>query len=315
MDNDGRSERLFGAWMRSRQIPRDSVAISTKVVGPGGDAVLRHRYDVLGRRERPTEAGLTKAQICDACDASLARLGVDAIDLYEIHWPARYVPKFGETGARYNPALEHDCASFDEQLDAIQALFESGKIRSWGVSNETTYGLTAFVERCKARKLPAPVSIQNDYSLADRRFETELAEACSLNGIKLLAFGVMCGGTLSGKYNRGNVPEVESRHKTMPGFQSRYTSKSTLKAAEAYEALAAAHHLTPTQLAVNWCVTRDFCASAILGARNADQLLDQLDALKHLDKISPDLVRDVDRVHHRCPNPNYSDTHSQYYAT
>ncbi|KAH8070827.1 oxidoreductase [Aureococcus anophagefferens] len=275
-DNDGRAETLFGRWLREREIARGSVVISTKVVGPGGDKVLPHRYDALGTPpgDRPS---------------------------FEIHWPARYVPKFGESGARFNPDLAVSCPSFDEQLDAIEALLEAGKIAAWGVSNETTFGLTTFLERAKARNMPGPASIQNDYSLCDRRFETELAEACHHGDVGLLVFGAMCGGTLSGKYNRGRMPRDEARHREMPGYQARCTCAATLRAAEEYADLAAAHGLSPAHLALAWCYSRSFVASTILGARHVAQLEDQLDALAAAAKVTPAL--DVDHAHRPQPAP------------
>ena len=316
----GYSEFVFGEWLRVRAIDRDSVVISTKVAGDGGNSSLACRYDVLGRPFAPGEpvpkkAKLSKVQIIDACDASLKRLGVETIDLLETHWPSRYVPKFGETGARYNRALEHAFVSFEEQLDAMAELMAAGKIRAWGVSNETTYGVATFCAMAKLKGLPPPASIQNDYSLCDRRFETELAEACSpLHGdVGLVAYGVLCGGTLAGKYSFGRKPAGEARHKNMPGFQSRYTSAATLKAAEDYEELAKAHGMTVLQLSLAYAYSRPFLATAILGARDPPQLEAQLEALDHVAKITPELCRKIDRVHHVCPNPNYSDTHSQFY--
>lgn len=316
----GYSEFVFGEWMKDRKIPRDKIVITTKVAGDGGNTSLACRYDVLGRpfsaeEPVPKKAKLTAVQITDACDASLKRLGVEYIDLLETHWPSRYVPKFGETGARYNRSLEHPFVSFDEQLDAMAALIKSGKVRAWGVSNETTYGVATFAAYAKLRGLPPPVSIQNDYSLCDRRFETELAEACSpLHcDVGLLCYGALCGGTLAGKYSFGRVPAAEARHKNMPGFQSRYTSAATLKAAEDYEELAKKNGMTVLELSLAYCYSRPFMASVILGARNPKQLAQQLDALDHVDKITPELSRQIDRIHHVCPNPNYSDTHSQFY--
>ena len=313
----GYSEYVFGEWMKQRKIPRDSIVVSTKVAGAGGNLeAIKTRYATLGRNFSkdeavPARAELTKRQILDACEASLIRLGLDYIDLYETHWPSRYVPKFGETGARflrrgtvhrpshprrdlfgrstrrdrplgrstrrpprppprtihaasaaiaslddprgirgdrplgrsarhpprpprrtiraapladpsrYNPALEHDFVPFEEQLEAMAELYKAGKIRSWGVSNETTFGVATFLAIAKIKGLPPPVSIQNDYSLCDRRFETELAEACSpLHGdMGLVAYGCLCGGTLAGKYSFGRKPTGEARHLNMPGFQ------------------------------------------------------------------------------------------------
>ncbi|KAH8048489.1 oxidoreductase [Aureococcus anophagefferens] len=290
----GYSEFVFGEWLRVRAIDRDSVVISTKVAGDGGNSSLACRYDVvLGRPFAPGEpvpkkAKLSKVQIIDACDASLKRLGVETIDLLETHWPSRYVPKFGETGARYNRALEHAFVSFEEQLDAMAELMAAGKIRAWGVSNETT--------------------------LCDRRFETELAEACSpLHGdVGLVAYGVLCGGTLAGKYSFGRKPPGE-RATEHAGLPEPRTSAATLKAAEDDEELAKAHGMTVLQLSLAYAYSRPFLATAILGARDPPQLEAQLEALDHVAKITPELCRKIDRVHHVCPNPNYSDTHSQFY--
>ena len=158
--------------------------------------------------------------------------------------------------------------------------------------------------------------------------------------VGLVAFGLLCGGTLAGKYSFGRVPMDEARHKNMrgtrvrrnagtrflrvcappsgspkhpltrPGFQSRYTSAATLKAAEDYELLAKDHGMTVLQLALAYGYSRPFMSSAILGARDPKQLVEQLEALDHVDKITPQLCRKIDRIHHVCPNPNYSDTHS-----
>ena len=121
---------------------------------------------------------MAKARIGHFAEAQILQsLGVDYIDRPATHWPSRYVPKFGETGARYNFALEHDHVSFEEQLEAMADHIKAGKVKAWGVSNETTFGVATFVAIAKLKGLPPPVSIQNDYSLCDRRFETELAEA------------------------------------------------------------------------------------------------------------------------------------------
>ena len=231
------------------------------------------------------------------------------------------MPKFGETGARYNHALGHDFVPFREQLEAMAELHAAGKIRAWGVSNETTYGVATFCALARELGLPKPVSIQNDYSLCDRRFETELAECCAPQheDVGLVAYGVraardprrppegaaprrrspgepppgdarpqvLCGGTLAGKYSFGRVPPTDARHRNMPGFQSRYTSGATLKAAEEYEALfrrrfpvvlhrypqvlAKDHGMTVLELALASCYSRPFLSTAILGARDPRQ--------------------------------------------
>ncbi|KAH8054874.1 oxidoreductase [Aureococcus anophagefferens] len=241
--------------------------------------------------------GERRAMIFEMLDLAYAR-GVTFFDMAE-----QYPPVYPSiTGGGYSEfvfgewlrvrAIDRDSVVISTKVAAAT------RIRAWGVSNETTYGVATFCAMAKLKGLPPPASIQNDYSLCDRRFETELAEACSpLHGdVGLVAYGVLCGGTLAGKYSFGRKPPGEARHKNMPGFQSRYTSAATLKAAEDYEELAKAHGMTVLQLSLAYAYSRPFLATAILGARPA-QLEAQLEALDHVAKITPELCRKIDRVH------------------
>lgn len=180
----GASEEIIGRWLAARG-SRDGLVIATKVAGPrfGGDgaAVVASREKALtGTAGDPSAKGdFSRAQVRRACEASLKRLQTDYIDLYQLHWPERYVPKWGES--QYLAASEAEdetraLAGFDAVVATIGELLAEGKIRHWGLSNETSFGVCAFAEACRRLGVPPPVSIQNDFGLLYRTFEGELAE-------------------------------------------------------------------------------------------------------------------------------------------
>ncbi|KAH8063166.1 oxidoreductase [Aureococcus anophagefferens] len=231
-DNDGRAETLFGRWLREREIARGSVVISTKVVGPGGDKVLPHRYDALGTPpgDRPSFAP-PKTQILDACEASLKRLGVDRIDLCLRRRRVTARRTRAAAGSRstgplraeirrvrraVQPDLAVSCPSFDEQLDAIEALLEAGKIAAWGVSNETTFGLTTFLERAKARNMPGPASIQNDYCSATAA--SRPSSRAPPRDVGLLVFGAISRTSSTPLRGQGHAAplDVDRVHRRCP---------------------------------------------------------------------------------------------------
>jgi aryl-alcohol dehydrogenase-like predicted oxidoreductase len=175
------TELILGRWMAARG-NRDKVTIATKVAGvmPG----LDRAHVVAGRFDPPKPAvpggpqpQLNAEQIRQACEASLRRLQTDRIDLFYIHWPARYCPVFGRR--RYCPDQERDASSFDEQVAVMGELIKEGKIREWGLSNETTFGVCRMAEAAARLGVRPPAAIQNDVSLTLRAFEGELAEACA----------------------------------------------------------------------------------------------------------------------------------------
>ena len=167
---------------------------------------------------------LNRASITGAVNGSLKRLHTDYIDLIELHWPERYIGTLFGANIYERKKEQSDVVAFEEQIDALNALIKAGKIRAWGLSNETTYGVCMFAETARRMGAPPPATIQNDFSLLDRTFESELAEACAprhLN-LALLVYGALCGGTLSGKYTDGDPPKA--RHTRWPTFQPRYHS-------------------------------------------------------------------------------------------
>ncbi len=296
-ETQGRTEEIIGTWLQRQA--RDRVLIFGKVTGPSP------KTWIPPNRVPPQPAAVTrmdKASIRGAIETSLRRYRTDYIDLVELHWPERYVgTMFG--AYRYDRSREQDdVISFQEQVATLQTLIDEGKVRAWGLSNETTYGLCKFHETARAMGAPLPASLQNDFSLTDRSFEPELAEACAPRHLNIgfLVYGALCGGTLTGKYLDGNPPRA--RHTTWPTFQPRYHSETTRWAAGAYAAIAERHGLTPTELALGWVYSREYVTSTIIGATTMTQLKACLGA-RHV-KIPEPALEEIEQQHMRCPNPN-----------
>ena len=229
----GLTEAFIGEWLESRKC-RDKVIIATKVAGPGRPWISACRTEPKNPNAAPTN--LYRDQVrdlrfsCDtlhtsrcpsspvsfsllpqvlaACDGSLRRLRTNYIDLYQLHWPSRYTPLWGKSRFDITQVKpDSEVAAFEETVLALGELIRAGKIRHWGLSNETSFGVCQWCETAKRLGVPLPITIQNDFSLVDRRFETELAEACAHYKISLLPYGPLAGGTLSGKFLSGEKPE------------------------------------------------------------------------------------------------------------
>ena len=286
----GDTERIIGSWFKATGA-RDKIVLATKVAGYGNEYL----------RPADGKTRITKKQILAAVDSSLARLGTDFIDLYQIHWPDRYVPLFG-AGA-FDEALMRESVSFEDQMEGMRAAVDAGKVRYWGVSNETTWGVSAFLRLAEAGLGPRIVSIQNSYSLLVRSaYETDLAEACAaVNGnVGLLAYSPLAGGVLSGKYIDGSAA-ANSRLNLFQGYMERYNKSLARQAVAEYAAVATKHGLTPTQLALGWCAGRWNVASSIIGATTMDQLKANLAAFDVV--LSEEVLEDVERVYQRFRDP------------
>lgn len=296
-ETQGLTEEIVESWLKRRR--RDEVIIFGKVTGPSP------KTWIPPNRVPPQPAAQTRldtASIRGAVETSLRRLGTDCIDLVELHWPERYVGTMFGAFAYVRAREFDDVVSFEEQVGALQALIDEGKVRAWGLSNETTYGVCKFAEAARRLGASPPVSIQNDFSLTDRSFEPELAEACAPRHLDIgfLVYGALCGGTLTGKYMNGAPPEA--RHTRWPNFQPRYHSKVTRWAAAEYAAIARRHGLTATELALAWSTSREYVTSTIIGATRMDQLAECI-AAKEV-RLSPEVLEEVEQQHMRCPNPN-----------
>lgn len=281
----GLTETYIGEWLKHQ--PRDQLIIATKIAGPGrGFKWVRNGAEAIDRDN-----------IKQAIDDSLERLQTDYIDLYQIHWPDRYVPRFGETV--YNPTQERETVPIAEQLSVFADLIQAGKIRYVGLSNETPWGVSKFSHAAKQLGLPKVVSIQNAYNLINRVFDSALAEACYRENIGLLAYSPLGFGLLSGKYL--NEKPEKARITLFEGFGQRYRKQNVNEAVAAYVEIAQRHNLKPAQLALAFVRSRWFVASTIIGATTVEQLQENLESLDvFLDK---EILAEIDAVNARYPSP------------
>lgn len=265
----GRTEEIIGSWLVNK--PRDKIILATKVVGYQPNSHIPGNRKVPKSTE-PQLARLDRANIEEAIEASLRRLRTDYVDLYQFHWPDRYVPFF-HTGAFDISKVRKDMISFEEQVLAIKRLIDAGKVRYWGVCNETTYGICRLVEACDRLGVPRPVSVQNSYSLVNRRFEADLIEACYYYNIHLLPWSPLSRGALTGKYLENPQPEG-ARHTLFPDHMSQYFSDRVMEATKSYSDIAKRHHMKVSHLALAFCKSRWFIGSTIVGSTKISQLQD-----------------------------------------
>lgn len=284
-ETQGKTEAFVGEWLA--QQPRDRLIVATKIAGPSDRL---HWIRDGGCR-------VDRAQVRQAVNDSLKRLKTDYIDLYQIHWPDRYVPLFG--GPPYHPDRERETVPIAEQLEAFAELVRAGKIRYLGLSNETPWGVMEFCRLADALNLPRIVSIQNAYSLLNRTFELNLSETCRFCRVGLLAYSPLGFGWLTGKYLESVPPQ--SRLGSFPHFGQRYDKRNTRDAAAAYVELALQHDLTPAQMALAFVRTRWFVASTIVGATTLEQLEENLDSAAL--ELPAEVLEEIEAIHARYPNP------------
>ena len=284
----GATETIIGNWFAKRPGARQKLVLASKVAGPSrGMPWIRE-----GK-------GMTAADIVASCEGSLRRLQTDVIDLYQIHWPARNTPAFG--AIYFDSKKDKPCASIHEQLDAMAELVKAGKVRAIGLSNETPYGVHEFVRLAEQHGLPRVATVQNPYCLINRSWENGLDETCHHLNVGLLAYSPLGFGLLSGKYDDGGIhtpATAEGQTGRMALYDSmkaqRWGRPESLSAASAYNALARAHGLTPSQLALAFCYRNWRVASTIIGVTSLAQLDACLDAWSV--QLSPELLKAIDAI-------------------
>jgi aryl-alcohol dehydrogenase (NADP+) len=281
----GRTETHLGTWL-ARQ-PRDGLVIATKVAGPGRRDWIRN-----GRTD------LTRDVISDAVDTSLARLQIDHIDLYQIHWPQRNVPNFGATA--FDPSKEKDGPSIREQVEGMAAMIEAGKIRYYGLSNESAWGVCEFRKAASELGVPGPVTIQNSYSLVSRNVDNDLAEVLFREKMSLLAYSPLAAGMLSGKYLGGAQPP-NSRFTLFDGLGLRFRKPMVHEAIEAYANLAKRRGISLVQLALGYVRSRWFLGASIIGATTMKQLEEDIAAAQF--ELDAETLAEIGAVQLRYPNP------------
>jgi aryl-alcohol dehydrogenase-like predicted oxidoreductase len=283
----GLTESYIGSWLK-KSGKRDSIVLATKAAGPSRGVTWI----------REGKADFDAANLRAAVDTSLKRLQTDYIDLYQLHWPSRNVPIFGQVF--FNPQAEREHVAIEETLAALGDLVRAGKIRHVGVSNETSWGVCEFIKQSEAKGLPRIATIQNAYSLVNRSFETGLDETCFRENVALLAYSPLAFGQLSAKYL--DNPNAQGRLTIFPPTWSpRYLRASVAEACKRYAALARAHDLTPAEMALAWCYSRWFVASTIIGATTLQQLKENIDALSI--KLPEQVIEGINAIHAEFTNP------------
>ena len=282
-ETQGRTEEYVGQWLKQQQ--REKLVIATKVTGPA------RGFEWIRGGPR-----ITRQQIEQAVNDSLKRLQTEYIDLYQIHWPDRNVPMFGQN--HFNPENEREAESIAEQLQVFSELVDAGKIRYLGLSNETPWGLYKFLSVARETGAPRVISIQNAYNLLSREFESGLSEVCYHENIGLLAYSPLGFGFLSGKYLE---PGTTGRARIFPGFAQRYNKVNVREAVSAYSKLAKKAGLSPAAMALAFVRQKWFVSSTIIGATTLQQLEEDIDSASVC--LREDLLAEIDSIHQRFPNP------------
>ena len=282
----GKTEEIIGNWFKEKN-NRNKIILATKISGPGLSWIR--------------EGGLqyTKKSLEKAINDSLKRLKTDYIDLYQLHWPERQTNYFGKLGYDHN-GKEEKWNDFKSILEILKKFIEDGKIRYIGLSNETAWGLSKFLEISKIFKLPKMMSVQNPYNLLNRTYEIGLAEISIREESGLLAYSPLAFGFLSGKYRNNNLPE-KSRMKLFGDFFPRYKSTNSIKAIEEYYKIAKKNNLSLTQMSLAFVNSRSFLTSNIIGATSMDQLKENIGS-KDI-KLDKEIIEEINSIHKNNPNP------------
>lgn len=274
----GLTEEMVGRWLKTK--PRESVILATKVAGAASGwfvPPIRHGFTACDR-----------FHIERAIEGSLKRLGTDYIDLYQMHWPDTIVP-------------------IEETLRAMDSLVQSGKVRYIGTSNDTARGTMKSLMVSKYERLSRFESIQNNFSLLNRRDLTEIGTLCREEKISLLPYSPLGGGVLSGKYNQAASSQgrfsdyINSTNKRQRLMAARFLNDKTLASTQEYLRIASVHGLDPVTMAIAWSKQFDFVASTIIGATTPEQLDASLAAMDVT--LNAEILKDLDAVHAKILYP------------
>lgn len=285
-ETQGSTERIIGTWLKKTGKRKD-IILATKVTGPS--VPMRHISDNLG---------FSRPRILEAIEGSFKRLQTDYVDLYQMHWPERKTNYFGQLG--YNHQADDAWQdNFEEAIRTMNDLVKEGKIRHWGLSNETSWGIMRTCAVSDGKGYPRPLSIQNPYNLLNRSYEVGLAEMSIRENISLLVYSPMGFGLLSGKFHK----KIDTPNDRINKFKqlARYNSPQSYEATARYIAIAESAGLTPAQMALAFVNSRTFVTSNIIGATSMVQLKENIDSI-HV-KLSSDVLAAIDVVHKEISNP------------
>ncbi len=287
-----RTETMIGHWLKNQA--RDRIVLGSKVAGRNrGLNYIRGGDD-----------SLTRDNIRSAIHDSLKRLQTDYIDLYQLHWPERNVPLFGQY--QFDPKLELDAqgtqkswVSIHTQLETLAELIAEGKVRAIGLSNEQPWGIMEFLRISKEYNLPRVATLQNSYHLMNRTIDFGISEILYRENVSLLAYSPLAFGHLTGKYI--DDPQAKGRVTQFLGYAQRYNKPNVAAASAAYSKLARDNGLTPTQLALSFVMHRWSVTSTIIGATSMAQLQENIGAWNTT--LSPEVLQEIDKLHLAMTNP------------
>ncbi len=282
----GKTEKIIGNWFEKRK-NREKIILASKVAGPGCDWI------------RGGGNNFDEKKIGEAIDGSLKRLKTDYIDLYQLHWPERSTNCFGRREFIFRED-ERDWNNFESILLALEKFIKNGKIRYIGVSNETPYGLSKYLELSKNKNLPRMMSVQNPYSLVNRTYEVGMSEISIREKCGLLVYYPLAAGALSGKYRNGKMPK-NARMTLFKGWE-RMINPLAMKAYDEYHELANEFKITMVQLAQAFVNSRPFVTSNIIGATTMDQLKENIGSIDV--DLNQEIIDKINSIHNKNPNPS-----------
>ncbi|MCC5966070.1 MAG: aldo/keto reductase [Natronohydrobacter sp.] len=284
LETAGRTEEIIGRWIAARK--PQGLVVATKITGAGSNAVK-------------DGAPITAGRMRSAVEASLRRLQIDSIDIYQLHWPNRGSYHFRKSWS-FDPSGQNRDATLAHMREILTCAFDliaEGKIRHLALSNESAWGLANWLNLAQSEGLPRVLSVQNEYSLLCRSFDLDLAEACWNENVPLLAFSPLAAGLLTGKY-AGNVTPDGSRRELNPDLGGRITGR-VFEAVSGYLAIANEFGLDPVHMAVQWTLTRPAPTLPIIGATTSDQLAHLLKGAEVV--ISPEVRSAIDQMNRAMP--------------
>ena len=281
----GKTEEIIGNWFNLKK-NRNKVILATKIAGPGLNWIRGggNQFD--------------KKNLTIAVEKSLKRLQTDYIDLYQLHWPERKTNYFGKLG--YEHKENESWNKFEDILNSLNEIINSGKVKYIGLSNETAWGLSKFLEISKSKNLPRIMSIQNPYNLLNRTFEIGLAETSIREKSGLLAYSPLASGIMSGKYRKGAMPDG-SRMKLFSSRFPRYKTKNAISAVEEYYKIAKKYNLNLSQMSLKFCEVQPFVTSIIIGATTMDQLKTDIESVNV--KLDDEVIKEINEVQKIYTNP------------
>ena len=282
----GETERIIGNWFEKTK-KRNEIVLATKVCGNTSNKYIRGGGNSFGKKK-----------IIEALDESLKRLKTDYIDLYQLHWPERNTNFFGDYGYEHDEN-DKNWTPFEEILESLKKFIEQGKIRYVGLSNETAWGLSKFLELSKIKGLPKMMSVQNPYNLLNRTYEVGLAEISVREQSGLLAYSPLAFGYLTGKYRNNKLP-AKSRMQLFKNF-NRYKNENGQKAIDEYYKISKKYNLDFTQMSLKFCEIQHFTTSVIIGATTMEQLKTNIESVNV--NLNSDIINDINKIQQKYPNP------------